>query len=169
LILSSLLVTWLLVELVLRLALPGLPPFLQFIVEQVRPMPFAGMPAPVPDIYQSDDRYGNVVAQDRDNPLRRLVPGQAFHVMSINWLAPPSKMGFRVPAAGWQPRLVIWQWYDNDFNEDYGLIHSGDTGVTAPVFPDDTALSPLAGGCCVTQPCSPSHTILPRAGNSRRP
>jgi hypothetical protein len=43
----------------------------------------------------------------------------------------------------YQPRLVIWQWYGNDFNEDYGLTHSGDSGVTAPVFPDDKVLSPL--------------------------
>lgn len=45
----------------------------------------------------------------------------------------------------YHPRIVIWQWYGNDFNEDYGLTHEGVTGVAAPVYPDDKDLPTWTG------------------------
>jgi hypothetical protein len=192
-VLFGLLLAWLLLEILLRLVTPILPPLIQAHIEQVRTTPFSPLPPAATPFYRRDAYFGMIARQDASNSYQLEQNGtKAFRETTINWLDPNSQVGFRVPSKDWQPRwpvdavvvgdsfsfcitdyadcwvqrldtdhglsvvnlgldatgttshqriletfglpykprMVIWQWYGNDFNDDYGLLSSQD--ITNP-------------------------------------
>ncbi|MFK7801498.1 MAG: hypothetical protein AB8G95_07705 [Anaerolineae bacterium] len=182
-----------LVEGLMRLFRPVLPPVIQLMMRDVKKHPFTDqtiLPAPA---WRPVDVFQMAVVPGLDDELQYPNANVSFNVTSKNWLNPDSNVGFRVDSADWEPRwpvdivtvgdsftfcfteyedcwvrrletehglsvvnlgqgatggvshanvlftfglpykpkVVLWQWYGNDNNEDYGLIYQwGETDQT---------------------------------------
>lgn len=200
----GLLLSWLLLEGLLRIAYPLLPLTIQSTLRHVHMTPFTDQQLLPPQIWQHDDNFQFISRANINNELQYPDPRVGFHTTTKNWLDPNSHVGFRVPAPDWEPRwpvdavvvgdsfsfcyteyadcwvqlladwyglsmvnlgqvatgsvshlnvlrtfglpyeprLVIWQWYGNDFNDDYGFaVQRGE--VAGEVFlPPEIAWAP---------------------------
>ena len=188
----GLLLGWLAIELLARLAFPLLPYPIQVTTRHVYRNPFTQETILPEQIWQDDDHFQFISRANVDNELQYPDPRIGFFVTTKNWLDAHSHVGFRVPDLSWEPRwpvdtlfvgdsftfcytdyvhcwtqqlatqhdlsvvnmgqvatgsqshlnilqtfglpyepqLVVWQWYGNDFNDDYGF--AVDTGKIEP-------------------------------------
>lgn len=183
----------LLLEGMMRLFRPVLPPVIQLMMRDVKKHPFTEQTILPPPAWRPVDVFQMAIVPGLDNELQYPNANVSFHVSSKNWLNPNSNIGFRVDSAAWEPRwpvdivtigdsftfcfteyedcwvrrletdhdlsvvnlgqgatggvshanvlftfglpykpkVVLWQWYGNDNNEDYGLIYQwGETDTT---------------------------------------
>lgn len=190
---ASLLFGFILIEGIMRLARPVLPPIIQLIMRDVKKHPFTDDTILPPPAWQPVDVFQMSVLPGLNNEFQYPNANVGFHVTSKNWLNPDSNIGFRVDSADWEPqwpvdvvavgdsftfcfteyddcwvrrletehglsvvnlgqgatggishanilftfglpyepKVVIWQWYGNDNNEDYGLTYRwGETDTT---------------------------------------
>jgi hypothetical protein len=84
------------------------------------------------DVVAVGDSFTVCFTEVQDCWVDRLRQGQGWSVMNLGQIATGSLshlqilQTFGVPL---DPQVVIWQWYGNDFNEDYGLARiRGETG-----------------------------------------
>ncbi len=181
----GLLLGWLLLELLVRLAFPTLPYMLQAPLRYVKKAPWSGETLLPPAAWRAEDNFQMVMVPDLVDSLQFPNVNVSFHLTTKNWLDPNSVVGFRVDRPEWEPRwpvdlvvvgdsfamcfteyadcwvplleqdgglsavnlaqgatgsishhniartfglpyepkLVLWQWYGNDFNEDYGFVN----------------------------------------------
>ena len=189
----SLLIGLILIEGLMRLFRPVLPPVIQLMMRDVKKHPFTDqtiLPAPA---WRPVDVFQMAVVPGLDDELQYPNANVSFQVSSKNWLNADSNIGFRVDSVDWEPnwpvdivtvgdsftfcfteyddcwvrrletdhgysvvnlgqgatgsvshanvlftfglpykpKVVLWQWYGNDNNEDYGLIYQwGETDQT---------------------------------------
>lgn len=105
--LFSLVFGLLLGELLVRVAFPLLPMGIQTSLRYVRRHPWTAEQLLPPPAWFADDRYQMVTQNGLDNTLQYPNPNVSFHLTTKNWLDPASHVGFRVPAAAWQPRWPV--------------------------------------------------------------
>lgn len=190
---GSLFIGLILIETLMRVARPVLPPIIQLIIRDVKKHPFTDETILPPPAWRPVDVFQMSVVPGLNDELQYPNANVSFHVTSKNWLNPDSNIGFRVDSADWEPawpidivavgdsftfcfteyddcwvrqletvhglnvvnlgqgatgsishanilftfglpykpKVVLWQWYGNDNNEDYGLTYQwGETDQT---------------------------------------
>ncbi len=106
-IVAGLITAWLLLEIVVRILAPDLPPRLQGAIRDVRLSPLAQTPILPPMLWRPDNYFGYVSRPGAVDEVQTPASSVSFHVTTLNWLDPKSHVGFRVDSPDWQPRWPV--------------------------------------------------------------
>lgn len=106
-VLFGLVIALILLEALLRVAAPLLPPAAQITLRPVAATPFSPPPDKPKPLWSTSQDYGLVVRTETGDQLQQFEGPIIFHLVTINWLDPNSYVAFRVPSPDWGPTWPV--------------------------------------------------------------